>query len=126
MPALRSQKNRPLQIQEPARSKRRGNEDDHEVWLAKKLKGKYPPLTNHSKSAVDAQRGKVYFYGGYRPEDKREIPTSDFRVFDINTMEFVDLTVRVILPGLSSRKILMLLQFRPLFHRLHLQMRTWT
>ncbi|KAF8909714.1 hypothetical protein CPB84DRAFT_1765286 [Gymnopilus junonius] len=96
MPVTRATKNRPLVIHEPVSSRRTtkksGIDSQAEVWVAKKLQGKYPPLTSHSKSAIDLLRGNLYFYGGYRPEDKREVPTADFRVFNIKTKKFVNLT----------------------------------
>ena len=66
---------------------------NHDLWVAKKLRGSYPPLTITSRTVIDPRREKVYIYGGFHDADKAQMPTPNFHVFDTKSMEFTDLTV---------------------------------
>ncbi|KAF8909715.1 hypothetical protein CPB84DRAFT_1765288 [Gymnopilus junonius] len=92
MPVTRSTKTSQAH-EKPARKRsKQPVANNHQVWVAKKLGGDFPPLTVHSKTVSDPRRGKVYVYGGYMPDDDAEMPLPYLHVFDTKTMKFTDLT----------------------------------
>ncbi|KAJ7672415.1 hypothetical protein DFH06DRAFT_1319837 [Mycena polygramma] len=57
-----------------------------------RLKGDAPFYNDWGSSEVDHRREKVYMYGGVRPHDESNTPTSDFSCLDIKTMQWWNLT----------------------------------
>ncbi|KAJ7753889.1 hypothetical protein B0H14DRAFT_2979706 [Mycena olivaceomarginata] len=56
------------------------------------LRGNLPFFNDWGSSTVDHQREKLYMYGGVRPRDDDNIPTSDFHCLDLKTKQWWNLT----------------------------------
>ncbi|KAJ7178187.1 hypothetical protein C8R46DRAFT_988336 [Mycena filopes] len=56
------------------------------------LRGDKPSFNDWSAFAVDHQNEKVFVYGGVRPGDESNTPTSDFHCLDLKTMDWSNYT----------------------------------
>jgi hypothetical protein len=57
------------------------------------LTGDAPFFNDWETSAVDQRQEKIYMYGGIRPYDDKNMPSSDFHCLDLKTNQWLDLTV---------------------------------
>ena len=57
------------------------------------LTGDLPSLNDWESFVIDHQRDKLYSYGGVRPYDQSNTPTSDFHCLDLQTMEWKNIGV---------------------------------
>jgi hypothetical protein len=62
-------------------------------FTKRRMTGDLPTFNDWSSVAVDHERQKLYMYGGRRPGDKMDNPTSDFHCCDIRTMRWKNYTV---------------------------------
>ncbi|KAJ7337519.1 hypothetical protein DFH08DRAFT_705312 [Mycena albidolilacea] len=56
------------------------------------LTGDAPFFNDWETSAVDQRQEKIYMYGGIRPYDDKNMPSSDFHCLDLKTNQWLDLT----------------------------------
>ncbi|KAJ6552219.1 hypothetical protein DFH09DRAFT_1038828 [Mycena vulgaris] len=57
-----------------------------------RLKGDKPTFNDWENRVVDHRRERLYIYGGVRPNDEYDTPTSDFYCLELQTMEWKNLT----------------------------------
>ncbi|KAJ7243581.1 hypothetical protein B0H12DRAFT_1188503 [Mycena haematopus] len=60
--------------------------------VQRKLTGDTPFFGDWVSIAVDHPRGKIYMYGGVRPDDESHLPTHDFHCLDLETNQWRNLT----------------------------------